>query len=957
MVQFPIGTVTFLFTDIEGSTTLLQQLGKEYARMLGEHQALLRAAWAAHDGAEIDTAGDGFFVAFASAPEAVAAAADATRALADHAWPAGTPLRVRIGLHTGTPQLVGDHYVGLDVHRAARIAAAGHGGQVLLSQTTRDLAAQRLPAGATLRAVGAHRLKDLQEPEPLYQLVLPDLPADFPPLKTLDTHQHNLPVQPTPLLGREEQVAAVSGLLRRPDVRLVTLTGPGGIGKTHLALQVAAELVEDFADGVWFVLLSRLVDPDLVLPTVAQTLGLREQGGTPIADILREHLRARQLLLVLDNCEQVVAAAPAVGGLLGACPGLRVLATSRIPLRLRGEKAYPVTPLALAEAGHVAPEHLTQYAAVALFIERARDAKPDFAVTAANAPAIAEICVRLDGLPLAIELAAAKVKLLPPPALLQRLERQLPVLTDGARDLEERQQTMRSTLAWSYHLLRPAEQRLFGRLAVFVGSFALEAAEAICTAPEGVGPLSLEVLDGLGALVDQSLVQRGTVGQAGAEEGGSEARFRLLYVIREYALEQLEASGEADALRQAHAAYYAAIAEPMSTATTYGESLAHTERLEGEQDNLRSALAWLRTRAEAVRQTGAAGRLKAERAGPRRDVEPPRVQGLRLAGALVWAWAYRGHLSEGRAWLEVFLALDTTRAATREAPVLPPRPERAKRESSSAAAARSRRTMTVRAASQTWVRARALYAAGVLAYWQGDSDAAVPLLEQSLALARAVGDRPTAGSVLTGYVLTNLGMAFQDQGGLARARICFEESLALGQALDDWIVIANTLTNLGRLALVAGDLDQAQARSEEAVAVSRQHHYHTGTAMGLAVQALIAWQQGELSRAVTLAREGLALYQAAVDERHYGNGLEVCAILSATQGRTERAARLLGAAAASRARIGMPRSMEGPTAVDIESAVAPGRAALGEEAWAAAFATGQALTLEEAVAEALDEAD
>ena len=392
-----------------------------------------------------------------------------------------------MGLHTGTPQLVGDHYVGLDVHRAARIAAAGHGGQVLLSQTTRDLAAHALPPGVTLHDLGAHRLKDLHEPEPLFQLVLPGLPDDFPPLKTLDTHRHNLPLQPTPLLGRQEQVAELAALLRRDDVRLVTLTGPGGIGKTRLGVQVAAELVEAFPDGVWLVRLSRLTDPALVLPTIAQTLGLKEQGSHSMAELLRAHLADKRLVLLLDNFEQVVAAAPEVAELLAASPGLTVLATSRVPLHLRGEREYALGPLPLPDPGHLpTASGLAQYAAVALFIERAQQTKPDFAVTAANAPAIAAICARLGGLPLAIELAAARVRVLPPEALLARLSAQLSaqlqLLTGGARDLEVRQQTMRAAIAWSEDLLAPAERVLFRRLAVFVGGSTLEAAEAVCAA-------------------------------------------------------------------------------------------------------------------------------------------------------------------------------------------------------------------------------------------------------------------------------------------------------------------------------------------------------------------------------------------------------------------------------------------------------------------------------------------
>jgi class 3 adenylate cyclase len=360
----PTGTVTFLFTDIESSTRLLQRLGESYSTVLAEQQTLIRQALAAYGGVEVDTQGDSFFIAFPTAPAAVAAAVQMTRDLAAHAWPEDVTVRVRMGLHTGTPQLAGNRYVGIDVHRAARIAAAGHGGQVLLSQTTCDLATYALPEGVTLRDIGAHRLKDLHHAEHLYQLVLPGLPNDFPALRTLDARPHNLPIQPTPLLGREETVAAVDALLRRDTVRLVTLTGAGGIGKTRLAIQIASELVDDFPDGVWFVRLSRLVDPNLVLPTVAQTLGLKEQGSQPIVDVLHEYLHTRRVLLVLDNFEQVVGAASGVAALQESASQLKVLVTSRVSLHLRGEHEYPLGPLPLPDLGHLpAPEGLTQYAA------------------------------------------------------------------------------------------------------------------------------------------------------------------------------------------------------------------------------------------------------------------------------------------------------------------------------------------------------------------------------------------------------------------------------------------------------------------------------------------------------------------------------------------------------------------------------------------------------------------
>jgi predicted ATPase len=846
----------------------------------------------------VDTQGDAFFVAFPTAPAAVAAAGAATRALAAHAWPEGAPLRVRIGLHTGTPQLVGDHYVGLDVHRAARIAAAGHGGQVLLSQTTRALAAHALPAGTTLRAMGTHRLKDLQEPESLFQLVLPDadLPADFPPLKTLDTYQHNLPMQPTPLLGREEQVVALTALLRRPEVRLVTLTGLGGIGKTRLAVQVAADLVEDFADGIWFVRLSRLVDPALVVPTIAQTLGLQEQESQPFAEVLRAHLADRSLLLVLDNFEQVVAAALDVAGLLAASPGLRVLVTSRIRLHLRGEREYVLGPLPLPETGaeQQPPEHLSQYAAVALFVERAQAARSDFAVTSANAPAIAEVCAQLDGLPLAIELAAARVKLLPPEALLARLSGQLKLLTGGARDAEERQQTMRATLAWSERLLASEERVLFRRLAVFVGGNTLEAAEAVCAAPAGIEPVGLDVLDGLSTLVDQSLVQQRTE----SDEGG-EPRFGMLHVIREYALERLEASDggkEAEVLRRAHAAYILALAERAELEMVGPREGAWLGRLEGEHDNLRAVLRWARERGEVE-------------------------TGLRLVAALRGFWWGRAHLSEGRQWVEGLLALAAGAGLEEGAPLIAER-----------------------------VRARALLAGGTLAVWQGDAAAAGPWLEAAAALAQAVGDLHTAGEALN-----ELGILAAHQGDWGRAARRYEDSLALWRPLGDESGIGLALNNLGDVAIHLGDLERAEAALVEALARSRTVGDQGMLAACLVNLGWVARLRGEVARAEALQREALVLARDLGDPRRCAELLEHVASTAAAAVQGARAARLLGAAAAVRKTIGAP--LPAPEREDVEEAVAAARAALGEAAWAMAFASGQALSLEEAIADALGEVD
>jgi len=482
-VRPPTGTVTFLFTDIEGSTRLLHQLGHRYADVLEQHHQILRAALETHNGYEVDTQGDAFFVTFASAIDAIEAAVIMQRSLNARSWPAGGVMRVRMGLHTGEPTLTEGGYVGMDVHRGARIMASGHGGQVVLSHTTRTLAEEHLPPGVTLRELGEHRLKDLQQPAPLYQLVIEGLPNDFPPLKTLSTRPHNLPVQLTSFIGRETNIVEVKQLLAK--TRLLTLTGSGGCGKTRLSLQVGAEVLDDYADGVWLVELAPVADPNLVLQTVASALGLREQAARPLLETVIDYLKPKTLLLLLDNCEHLLeASAQLADALLKACPALKILASSREGLGIAGEQTYRPPSFARpspANAARLTVEELTQYEAVRLFIDRALLSNPRFAVTNQNAPAVAEICDRLDGIPLAIELAAARVKAMSVEQISTRLTDRFRLLTGGSRTALPRQQTLRALIDWSYDLLSDKEKLLLARLSVFAGGWTLEAAEKVCS--------------------------------------------------------------------------------------------------------------------------------------------------------------------------------------------------------------------------------------------------------------------------------------------------------------------------------------------------------------------------------------------------------------------------------------------------------------------------------------------
>ena len=483
MSSLPTDTVTFLFTDIEGSTKLWERSPNAMQEALARHDRILWDAVEEHGGYVFKTVGDAFCCAFRTAPDALETSLFAQRALlTKEGWPEETgPLRVRMALHTGVAEERDGDYFGPSLNRVARLLSCGHGAQVLLSLATQQLVGDQLPEEVGLRDLGERRLKDLSRPERIFQLVASGLPASFPPLKTLDARRNNLPTQPTPLVGRKRELDEVLTLLRSPDVRLLTLTGPGGMGKTRLALQAGADLLEDFDDGVLFVSLATITDPKLVPPTIAEVLGVKESAGQPLMETLKSYLHHKHLLLILDNFEQVLEGAPLVGELLGTCSELKVLATSRIPLRLYGEQEFPVPPLELPDPLTLPSlEALTQYEAVKLFVERARAVKAEFSLTQQNAAAVAEICARLDGLPLAIELAAARVRMLPPQALLRRLGNRLRLLKGGPRDLPARQRTLRGTIDWSYELLDEEEKTLFGRLSVFSGWSTLEATEEIC---------------------------------------------------------------------------------------------------------------------------------------------------------------------------------------------------------------------------------------------------------------------------------------------------------------------------------------------------------------------------------------------------------------------------------------------------------------------------------------------
>jgi predicted ATPase/class 3 adenylate cyclase len=757
--ELPAGTVTFLFTDIEGSTRVLQELGDDYARVLAEHRRALRDAFARHGGVEVDTQGDAFFVAFGRAKDALAAAAEARDAL--HPG----PVRARMGVHTGEPLLTEDGYVGIDVHRAARIAAAGHGGQILVSQSTRDLVG---PDG--LRDLGLHRLKDLTAPERIYQVG----DAEFPPLKSLD--RTNLPLASTALIGREAELAELRDLFTR-GARLVTITGAGGSGKTRLALQVAAELADAHPDGVFFVALAPIDDPPLVLSAVAHSLDVRQI----------EDLGHAEALLVLDNFEHLLPAAADLTSLLAVAPAVKLLVTSRVRLNLSEEREVPLDPL-------------PQDDAVTFFLDRARAVRREVRLE----PAVGDICRRLDGLPLALELAASRLKVLDPVLLLERLGRSLPVLTGGARDAPERHQTLRATIEWSYRLLEAPLQELLRRLSVFAGSFSLEAAESVAGAE----------LDEVAALVDWNLLK--PIG---------EGRFLMLETIREFARDLLEQSEELEALRDRHLAFFLDLVLEAEPHLTGPGQRQWYDRLALEHDNVRAALAC------------ACDRGDGERA-------------LMLAGTIWRFWWNRGYTAEASHWYERALALAAGTSTT----------ARARGEFGAAHVAESlgdaeiararfeRAAELLREAGETrWLILALTHLAG--AYGElGDQERGRASNEEALTLAEASGDKRAAA-----IVKGNIAGALLEAGEDDRAAVLLAESLEGLEAVGDTFGVARNLLDKAIIALRRNNADSAAAELRKALELSHSIGDTQTVAFGLAVAAAVVCARGDASAAVRLA--------------------------------------------------------------------------------------------------------
>jgi predicted ATPase/class 3 adenylate cyclase len=907
--ELPTGTLTFLFTDVEGSSGPWETQPQLMRQAMARHDALLTSIVEHHDGVVVRPRGEGdsLFCVFIRATDAVAAALAGQRALAAEDWGDIGSLKVRMGLHTGEADVRDGDYYGSAVNRCARIRGAGHGGQVLLSQTTADLVRTGLPAAVALVDLGRHRLRGLAEPELIYQLAAPDLPDSFPPLTTLDARPNNLPRSLTSFIGRERELAELTTVLATAS--LVTLTGPGGSGKTRLALAVAAEALDAFSDGVWFVDLSGVADPAGVVPAIAEVLGVRESDGRSLAVSLAAYLRRKQLLLVVDNFEQVVDAALVLYDLLIEAPALRLLVTSRELLRLEGERAFPVPPLPLPEAAATVDlAQLGHNPAVQLFVERARAVRPDFSLTGANAATVVALCERLDGLPLAIELAAARVRTLSPAALLARLEQRLALLVGGERNRPDRQQTLRATISWSWELLSPAEQTLFRRLGVFAGGWTLDAAEAVCN---GTG--ELDVLGGLATLVDKSLVQQ-------REAGAGESRFSMLVTLREFALEQPAGQEETADLQQQHAQYYCTLAEAADAAWWHsGRSLRDLfGLLDSERENLRTALGW------AVAASDAA-------------------VGLRLVGALGY-WFVQREPGEGRRWAARVLALPGAEHDSRGRALLSAgicAVAQGQAQAATAVFAEAVAALRVGEDLPGLSRALAALARNLPATEVTQAQACIA---EAQALARTVG-----GDHLHGYVELTAGVAMLNHAGdLAVARAHMDTALRLARALGAEMLEARGLSFSAQLA-------EAQGRSVEAAHLWRQARpllEQLGLRVGLAFAAMnlarLAHAAGDALAAIGEWRRALVLARDLGNLLVTGGCLVDLAQLCTERGEAARAARLLGAVVGGRHLAAASEYAGRQFAAASVRAEAAARAELGEAAFAQAWAEGEALSLEQA---------
>ncbi len=915
MLDLPSGVVTFLFTDIEGSTRLWETEATRMADALARHDELCRATVETHGGRLIKMIGDGLHAVFRDPAAAIRTVLDLQRGMATIGSDCGIAFKMRCGLHTGEAQERDGDYFGSAVNRAARIMSAAHGGQVLLSQRVVDLVNAR-DEGVEFTHLGRVRLRDLAGAEDVWQLSHGDLPRMFPALRSLDSTPNNLPLQLTSFIGREREIAAIRAHLDK--TRLLTLTGSGGCGKTRLALHMAAEVLDTYPDGVWLVELAALADQELLPQTVAVVLGLREEPGRPFTQTLTDFLKSRRLLLVLDNAEHLLAAcAKLAGAVLSQCPQVVLLVSSREGLGIAGEVTFRVPSLSLPDpARDISPESLLPFESVRLFIERAQSHSPQFAISLRNAPALASVCCRLDGIPLALELAAARIRSMSLEEINKRLDQRFRLLTGGSRTALPRQQTLRWLIDWSYDLLQPAEQALLCRLAIFAGGWTLEAAEQVCM---GDGVDSVDMLDLHASLADKSLVM--------AEERGGTMRYRLLETVRQYARDRLFESGQGESWRDRHLNHFLSLAEEAEPKLTGADQQAWLDRLDVEHDNLRAAMTWSSSSDDSVDRQ------------------------LRLAGAFWRFWSVRGYMVEGRARLAELMASSSSDRAAHAKALNGAGVLAWQQGDYPAAKAHYEECLALRRVlgDRRGVSA-SLNNLGAVAQSRGESLAAKSLYEESLVLKRELGDRRGIASSLS-----NLASVTFDLGDYATGRTLSEESLEIFRALGDRQSISASLTNMGLMATHLRDFSSAKALFEESFAIRRELGDQWGIAASLNDLGHVACEQGDLAGACDLHERSMTMYRELGDPRGIVESLEAFAYVALARSGWRRAVRIASYAEGLRKEIGCPQPPRGRPDYNAKFAVA--REAMGGDMFDRAWREGQGMSLEQTIELALAKAD
>jgi predicted ATPase/class 3 adenylate cyclase len=917
MSHFPTGTVTFLFTDVEGSTQLWEEHPEAMKTSLAKHDSLLRGIFLMHNGQIVKTTGDGFHVVFTTATDAVQAAIHSQQALQKDSWGEAV-IKARMGIHTGEAEFRDGDYFGQTLNLAARIMSVGHGGQILTSETTLRVTQEHLPTNITILDLGMHHLKGCLKPEHILQFAAPDLQQEFPPLTSIATRMNNLPPQLTSFIGREREMKEAT--TRLENARLLTLIGPGGTGKTRLSIQLGTEILSHFADGVWLIELAPLADPALILQTVASVLGVRSQVGMPLANIVNDYLRAKNLLLILDNCEHLVeASAQFTEMLLQFAPHIKIVASSREALGIAGETVYRVPSLSLPNQANVTREAVLGFESVQLFVERAASANPKFHLTDENASSIAQICSRLDGIPLALELAASRVSVFTPEQISKRLDDRFRLLTGGSRTALPRQQTLRALIDWSYDILTPAECTLLKRLSVFTGGWIFEAAESMFN--------EMDVLELLPQLVNKSLVTM--------DEEGDEPRYRLLETIRQYARDKLLESGEAAEIRTRHLDYHVWLTASAEPYLFGSEALKWVNRLEAEHDNLRAAIEW------------------------GMDNDPIKV--LRMAGALQYFWFRRGYEGEAIHWIEE--ALERARSL----------PEASGDPSQSSEQVRER----------SMIIAKAWSSKSFLHFSQGDMINASAAAATCADHARQLNDKRLLAIVLTFEAAAKMMSGrFNDVEDIMNEALSIvdesNDQFAIGMAYG---MIGSRMIMAGRdneesRALVAkglaalkgsenrfghtmilfaaamgarfnGRFDEAREGFAPLIPIFHEMGDFHRANMVLSETAHIERLEGHHEKATAMYRESILVWKRLGHRAAVANQLECFAFIAKAKEQPEHAIRLLGAAEALRELINI--HMTDLERAEYEHEVNDLKANLDQKTFVSLWAEGRAMTMEEAV--------